>query len=556
MPDPHRTCGGSSGSGGTCDGWIRYCMAVMGFAAALASTLAAAAPNWTLAASGLSAPVEILHAGDGTQRLFVIEQGGRIRVLSNGQLLGTPYLDLGALTAGNGERGLLGAAFHPRYASDRRVFVNYTRAADGATVIASYRASAANPDRADTASAVVLLTIPQPYSNHNGGALQFGPDGLLYIGLGDGGSANDPEGRAQDPGSLLGKILRIDVDHGSPYAIPPGNPFAGGGGRPEIFAVGVRNPWRMSFDRATGDLWIGDVGQDAAEEVDRLPAGMAAGANLGWRVLEGNRCTGLSGPVTCANSSLTAPVITYGHAEGCSVTGGYVYRGSGMPSLHGQYIYADFCSGRLWAARRDAGGTWVPQLLEDTGFMISGFGEDESAELYFADYGSGNVYKLVEAGPVAALEFYHAAFDHYFVTTLPADIAALDSGRLSGWVRTGLTFNAFPTALPGTQPVCRYYLPPAVGDSHFFSASPVECAEVGVRFPSFTLETAAAMYMVLPDPATGACPVSMTSVYRLWNGRGDSNHRYTTAEAVRDQMLAQGYVPEGYGPGAVAMCAP
>ncbi len=551
MQDAHHDRRCSKLSGPLRGRWL-----AIAFATGLGSGVAAAAPNWTVAASGLNAPIEIVHAGDGTQRLFVVEQGGRIRVLKNGQPVGTPFLDLGGLTARDGERGLLGAAFHPRYATDGRFFVNYTRAADGATVIASYRASAANPDRADAASAVVLLTIPQPYSNHNGGALKFGPDGMLYIGMGDGGSGNDPEGRAQDPASLLGKILRIDVDHGNPYTIPPGNPFVAGGGRPEIFALGVRNPWRMSFDRATGDLWIGDVGQDAFEEIDRLPVSTGAGANLGWRVLEGNRCTGLSGPVTCTNTTLSGPVITYGHGEGCSVTGGYVYRGSGMPVLQGQYLYADFCSGRLWAARRDGTGAWVPQLLDDTPYSISGFGEDEAGELYFADYASGSIYRMSDTGPVAALEFYHAAFDHYFVTTLPAELAALDSGRLSGWMRTGLWFTAYGTAQPGTLPVCRYYLPPAAGDSHFFSASAAECAEVGIRFPLFTLETAAAMYMFLPDPVTGACPAGTTPVYRLWNGRSDSNHRYTTSAPVRDAMLAQGHVAEGYGPGAVAMCAP
>ena len=202
--------------------------------------------------------------------------------------------------------------------------MDYTRASDGATVIARYLASAANPDVADPASATILLVIAQPYANHNGGALRFGPDGYLYIGMGDGGSGNDPEARAQDKTTLLGKILRIDVDSGNPYAIPTGNPYANGvGGRPEIFAIGLRNPWRFSFDRTTGDFWIGDVGQGAVEEIDVLPAGTGAGANFGWRMVEGNVCTGLSGPVTCSDPTLTAPVLTYTHSVGCSVTGGY-----------------------------------------------------------------------------------------------------------------------------------------------------------------------------------------------------------------------------------------
>src|SRR6185369_13986806 len=249
----------------------------------------------------------------------------------NGALLATPYLNLSGLVLAGGEQGLLGLAFHPQYATNRQFYVNYTRAGDGATVIARYTAPTAASDTADPASAQVLLVIAQPYTNHNGGAMKFGADGFLYIGMGDGGSGNDPEARAQDRTTLLGKILRIDVDHGTLYAIPPTNPWASGtGGLPEIFAVGLRNPWRFSFDRTTGDFWIGDVGQGAVEEIDLLPAG--AGANLGWRVVEGNQCTGLSGPVTCSDPSLTAPVITYTHALGCSVTGGFRYRGAQVPS--------------------------------------------------------------------------------------------------------------------------------------------------------------------------------------------------------------------------------
>ena len=515
-----------------------------------------AAPSWTHVVSGLSAPVEAVHAGDGSGRLFVVEQGGRIRLIKSGSLQATPFLDLGSLTARDGERGLLGVAFHPRFASNRQLYVNYTRAADGATVIARYEASATNPDVVAPASAAILLTIPQPYANHNGGALKFGPDGYLYIAMGDGGAANDPEGRAQDAGSLLGKILRIDVDHGAPYGIPPDNPYASGGGRREIFAVGVRNPWRISFDRATGDLWFGDVGQDAFEEINRIAPASGAGANFGWRVLEGNRCTGLSGPVTCVDSSLKAPVLVYGREAGCSVTGGYVYRGNAVPALYGRYLYGDFCTGRLWAAERLANGSWSPHELGDTTYAISGFGEDETGELYFVDYALGRLYRFEDTAPAPVVEYYNATLDHYFATTLAAEVAALDGGRLAGWTRTGRTFNAYTTERPGTNPVCRYYLPPAVGDSHFLSADPVECAEVGVKFPTFVLESSAVMHVVLPDLVAGACPGGTRPVHRLWNGRGDSNHRYTTDAGVRDEMVARGYVPEGYGPNAVAMCAP
>ena len=525
-------------------------------ALALAAAETVAAPAWTQVASGLTSPVEVTHAGDGSERLFVVEQDGRIRLIKSGALLPGPFVDLGALTARDGERGLLGVAFHPRYATNRQFFVNYTRRSDGATIIARYQASATDPDVADAASATILLTIPQPYSNHNGGALKFGGDGYLYIAMGDGGAGNDPEGRAQDPGTLLGKILRIDVDGASPYAIPAGNPYANGGGRPEIFAVGVRNPWRMSFDRATGDLWFGDVGQDAFEEVDRIAPSSGAGANFGWRVQEGNRCTGLTGPVACHDPALTPPVIVYGRDSGCSISGGYVYRGTRVPALYGQYIYGDFCSGRLWAATQLAGGTWSARELGDTAHAISGFGEDEAGELYFVDYALGRLYKFEEGGTVPVVEYYHAALDHYFVTAVPAEIAALDAQRLAGWARTGYTFNAYTANPPATSPVCRYYLPPAAGDSHFLSADPAECGAVGAMFPAFVLESPAVMHVFLPNSASGACPSATRPVYRLWNGRVDSNHRFTTEADVRDQMVARGYVREGYGPDAVAMCAP
>lgn len=534
----------------------RFILVIAGVGGWLAAGGAAGAPSWTHVASGLASPVEVTHAGDGSRRLFVVEQGGRIRLIKEGLLQSIPFLNLDGLTTKDSERGLLGVAFHPRYASNRQFYVNYTRAGDGATIVARYRASANDPDVADPASATVLLTIAQPYWNHNGGALKFGPDGYLYIGMGDGGATNDPEGRAQDPGSLLGKILRIDVDHGVPYAIPTGNPFAQGGGRPEIFAVGVRNPWRMSFDRATGDLWFGDVGQDAIEEIDRIAPTSSAGVNFGWRVREGNRCTGLSGPVSCTDVALVPPVVTYGHETGCSVTGGYVYRGTAIPTLYGRYVYADFCSGRVWAAEPSANGTWSPRVLGDTSYFISSFGEDEAGELYFVDYTLGRLYKFEETAPVPVVEYFNAALDHFFVSASGSDIAALDEGRLSGWQRTGRTFNAYATAQPGTTPVCRYYIPPALGDSHFLSADPAECSAVGAKFPAFVLESSAAMHVFLPDRAAGTCPAATRPVYRLWNGRSDSNHRYTTDPGIRDEMVARGFVQEGYGPGAVAMCVP
>jgi len=757
--------------------------------AALCAPAASAAIVWNKVYSGFASPVEITHAHDGSQRIFVVQQSGKVRIIKGGSVLATPFIDLGptgldAIVASN-EQGLLGIAFHPQYATNRQFYVNYTRKSDGATVIARYLASAGNADVADPASGAILLTIPQPEANHNGGAVKFGPDGFLYIGMGDGGGGNDQHGaigNGQDKSTLLGKILRIDVDNGgtNPYAIPPGNPFASGvGGRREIFAIGVRNPWRISFDRATGDFWFGDVGQGAVEEVDTLPAGTGAGTNFGWRIMEGSSCTGLaSPPIPCNDASLQLPIVEYTHALGCSVTGGYVYRGTSVPALIGQYLYGDFCTGRIWAAQRIGTGPWTAAELGATGYSISTFGEDEAGELYFANYANGDIYQFADSAtntpilvapagtlgfgnvalgsssaarvfnisnggggtlsitaltsgglnpaefprsgtcaagslltaaqsctvsytftpaqlggrsadltmvtnagnrtinlagtgvavpapvlsvstsglafgsvsvgssgtaqtltitnagtgtltltaltggganpgdflrtgtcangvnltaaqsclvtytfaPTAAgarasslaivsnagsatvtldgtgvttasdivdvIEYYHAGLDHYFMTSLPAEIAALDAGQFVGWARTHESFKAWSTRHVETRPVCRYYIPPAAGDSHFFSASPAECAVAPVLFPSFVLESLEVMHAVLPDEASGACPANTTPIYRVWNKRVDSNHRYLTNRAMRDAMVVRGYVAEGYGPDAVVMCGP
>jgi glucose/arabinose dehydrogenase len=533
-------------------------------AAAVAAALLAAALSChdadaaTLAtvASGYQLPLDLVHAGDGSGRLFVVEQGGIVRVLGAGTA-SAPFLDLSQAVACCGERGLLGLAFHPRYRANGRLFVDYTRAGDGATVIAELRV-AADGARVDPATQRVLLVIPQPFENHNGGALRFGPDGLLYIGMGDGGSANDPGGRAQDPQSLLGKILRIDVDAGVPYGIPAGNPFADGrAGRPEIFALGLRNPWRFTFDRQTGDLVVGDVGQGAWEEVDRLTMA-SAGANLGWRVVEGRHCTGLAGPVPCGSPSLVAPVLEYDHGDGnCSITGGPVYRGARIAALFGHYLFADFCTGRVWTAVASTAAAWTFTPLVAVASPVSALGEDESGEVYVADYGRGTVLKFVPdaADHGVAIEYRHAGLDHYFLTAEPSDIAALDAHALTGWQRTGETVPAALAPGANVLPLCRFYLPPAVGDSHFLSASPDECAQVRARF-GFVEEGPLAMRMALPDARTGACPAAFAPVYRVWNGRPDANHRYTVSPAIRDAMVAAGGVAEGYGPDAVAMCGP
>ncbi len=342
-------------------------------------------------AEGLNSPVYVTHAGDGSSRLFIVEQDGRIRVVQDGRLKETPFLDLTAqVSRSHPERGLLGLAFHPRYAQNGVLIVHYT-GRTGATVVARYRVSGTDPDRADPDSGQVLLTLPQPYPNHNGGGILFGPDGYLYIALGDGGSAGDPQNNAQNPESLLGKLLRIDADGPAPYGIPPDNPFAGKPGRDEIWAYGLRNPWRFSVDRATGDLYIGDVGQNQTEEINFQPRSSQGGQNYGWRIYEGrSRYKDDSRPET------VFPIAEYDHSLGCSVTGGYVYRGQAVPALTGTYLYGDYCSGRIWGLRRD-GADWAAGQLLDTDLAITSFGEDEAGELYVVHH-RGAVYRLA-AGP-------------------------------------------------------------------------------------------------------------------------------------------------------------
>lgn len=344
---------------------------------------------WQFVTVGLTQPVDIQSAGDGSGRLFLVEQPGRIRILRDGQLLGQPFLDITDRVGSRGsEQGLLGLAFHPRYAENGYFFVNYTDRR-GDTVIARFRVSS-DPHRADPASEVRLLQVAQPYANHNGGGLAFGPDGYLYIGLGDGGSAGDPKDNGQNPNALLGKLLRLDVDRGNPYAIPADNPFAAGGGAPEVWALGLRNPWRFAFDLRTGDLYIGDVGQNAWEEIDFLPAGAPGGANFGWRYREGAHPYKGQPP---AGLTLVEPVAEYPHDGACSVTGGVVYRGGELPEFHGVYLYGDFCRGQVWGLlQTDAG--WQSALLFQTGFNISTFGQDERGEVYLANYGQGAVYRL------------------------------------------------------------------------------------------------------------------------------------------------------------------
>ena len=349
-------------------------------------------------ASGFDKPVLVTNALDGSGRLFVVEQSGKIKVVKSGVVNATPFLDISGEISKGGEQGLLGLAFHPKYETNGLFYVNFTRP-DGNTVIRRYRASTTNPDVADRASAYHIMMIPQPYDNHNGGMIEFGPDGYLYIGMGDGGSGGDPGNRAQRTDNLLGKMLRINVN-GSVgarhYLIPSSNPWVGRVGWDEIWSRGLRNPWRFSFDRKTGDLWIGDVGQRLFEEIDRSKVtgsstSRGRGVNYGWRLMEGRHC--YNPPTGCTWSGKVIPVVEYAHSEGCSVTGGYVYRGARVPALYGKYVFADYCSGIIWTVPYDAPSPMPKTVLFDTTWNISSFGQDGSGELYVVDHG-GAIYKL------------------------------------------------------------------------------------------------------------------------------------------------------------------
>jgi hypothetical protein len=347
-----------------------------------------------LIASGLSLPLYLTAPpGDGS-RLFIVEQTGAIRIVKDGTLLPTAFLDVSAQVLASGEQGLLGLAFYPDYAATGRFVVHYTDTA-GNTRLSSFRVSS-DPDVADVTSEQVILTADQPFSNHKGGQVTFGPDGFLYLGLGDGGSSGDPQGRGQDLSDLLGSILRIDVQSGTSYTVPADNPFvAQAGARPEVWSYGLRNPWRFSFDRATGDLYIADVGERTIEEIDVAPAaeGAGRGINYGWNRMEGSRCFGAS---QCDQNGLVLPTLEYGHNQGCSITGGYVYRGSAIPALQGVYFFADYCQGWVRSLRYTGGvATEVTEwpALRPGGLVMS-FGEDAVGEAYVMT-ANGAVFKII-----------------------------------------------------------------------------------------------------------------------------------------------------------------
>ncbi len=402
--------------------------------------------------TGLSSPLLATNAHDSSNRLFIIERGGKIKVLQPDATTTTDFLDITTKVLSGGEQGLLGLAFHPKYKTNRKFYVNYTRRTDGATVVSEFQAAANNRNVADTTERI-LLTIAQPFSNHNGGMSEFGPDGFLYIGMGDGGSGNDPGNRAQNVNELLGKMLRIDVDRTEgalQYAIPADNPFAGATtGRDEIFAVGVRNPWRWSFDRLSGQLYAGDVGQNAREWIHIIERGK----NYGWATWEGSRCNTSKPPGSpeCTALPLIQPFFEYDHSGGrCSITGGYVYRGARGTLAQGAYLYGDYCTGEIWQYLNGQNS-----LVQDTAINISSFGEDESGELYVCDLGGGRVLRVVNSTSPRNLGTVDGAAYNKEAGIAPEAIASTFGTGLANGEFAATPGLPLPTNLGGTTVTIR-----------------------------------------------------------------------------------------------------
>jgi uncharacterized protein (TIGR03437 family) len=447
--------------------------------------------------SGLSQPVLITHARDGSNRLFIVEQTGLIKVLQPGSTTPTTFLDLTSKRVLGGEQGVLGLAFHPDYESNCRFFVNYTRAGDGATVIAEYLASPTNPNVALTAERIIL-TIAQPFANHNGGMIEFGPDGYLYIGMGDGGSANDPGNRAQNINDLLGKMLRIDIDQTAGavnYVSPSSNPFFGpAAGRDEIFSVGMRNPWRFSFDRLTGQIYAGDVGQGQIEEIDII----TSGANYGWRVFEGTRCTGNDAQL-CNPGNYTAPITEYNHSGGrCSVTGGYVYRGSSSSLPYGSYLFGDYCTGEVFLFHNG-----VQTRLLDTAINISSFGEDQNGELYVVGLG-GTIHRVIN--PVARSTVSVSAANYRGDLLAPNSIVAAFGSELAASASSATL--PLPMTLAGTQ----VRVTDAAGTPRFASLFYVSPSQVNYVMPADTVAGRADVVITSVSGAVSSGTVEITSV--------------------------------------------
>jgi uncharacterized repeat protein (TIGR01451 family) len=431
------------------------------------------APNFTVVMSavvpgGLAEPTGIANAGDGSGRLFVLERAGYIRVITNGVLLSTPYLTITnkVQSAHNDEQGLLGLEFDPNFETNGTFYINYTTNAPGSdddTVVARYQVATPTSSVANVLTVTHIITIDQPQTNHNGGDLHFGPDGYLYIGMGDGGNGDDvgsghaPEGNGQSPGTLLGKILRINVRGVPTYTIPPTNPFTQTVGyRPEIWSLGWRNPWRFSFDRATGDMYVGDVGQNCWEEISYEPAGGPGGKNYGWRLEEGFRQFIPGGAFDCNRPvstlvTTTKPITAYVHPTGSAVTGGYVYRGQQYPWMRGVYFYSDSSSGRLWAIQQTTPGVWSSSQKIGPSFGVTAFGEDEQGELYVAAYSQGAIYKITSPSPInfstssksaSTSQVAAGSFVTYALVLRNTGVPFYDIVRVTDTVPAGLSYVA------------------------------------------------------------------------------------------------------------------
>lgn len=452
-------------------------------------------------ATGFSIPVGIENCGD--SRLFIVQQRGLIRILNaNGTINSSAFLDISSLVSSTGnERGLLGLTFHPNYATNGYFYVNYTRSSDGATRVSRFSVNPANPNDALENSELNILTIAQPYSNHNGGQIRFGPDGYLYIGMGDGGSADDPQGYGQSTTTLLGKMLRIDVDNGTPYSIPASNPFNGSlSVENEIWAIGMRNPWRFNFDRCTGDLWIGDVGQDFYEEVDFQPASSTGGENYGWRCREGLHACPTCNTSGCATTGFTDPIYEYQHTNpnGCSISGGYVYRGGIYGAMYGWYLFTDYCSGRIWGSYPNGSGGFTTSVLTTNTTItnnLSTFGEDYRGELYLAGQSNGRIYKITVSTclPSAAI----CGGDIEICQGETADLTAIFGEgntyqwQLNGSDIIGATSSTYSTTEPGTYTV-------VVTNGSLCSG---ESNAVVVSLCTSVNETAAGKLNLYPNPA-------------------------------------------------------
>ena len=504
-----------------------------------------------LVPGGLQRPVVIADPGDGSGRLFIAQQTGEILILDGTTLLPTPFLDVSSLVECCGERGLLGLAFHPDYAGNGEFFIDYTRLSDGATVVARYTVSAGDPDAANPDSADVLLTVAQPRTNHNGGHLSFGPDGYLYIALGDGGGAGDPDGNGQDLTTLLGSLLRIDVDGTDPglaYAIPADNPFVGDPtGRDEIWAYGLRNPWRFSFDRLTGDLFIGDVGQAEVEEIDLQPATSAGGENYGWNLMEGSTCYG--GGTDCNDGTLVLPILEYSHDVGRSVTGGFRYRGTDFPQLEGVYLYADYSYGTIWGTVPRCDGAWESQVIAEAPFLLSTFGEDADGELYLAGYSftDGSIHRVVVAADAGGPE---AGADPSPLELAPARVGETASAEI-----LISNLNTGPEALLITDmaiaDTVRFALDPDAGSTPCGSLTPClgpgQSCTVEVTFSSPLPDEYATTLTVNGNAPTLAVPVTA----RSYEPCTLQNHRTVPPATVSDSRVEQACLTVTAGPYSV-----